>query len=197
MCAELKGKDLFGKTVRPRKRLSRLEASLRRYDVDSFDERLGRLQYVQKVFPHGMMLGADQETVYIFGETKMAFINGEFISTVLLAQAFIERILQSHYEALGHGKVARQGLSAILKHAKKNRVLHDYLIDKADALRLKRNPFTHLKPFDHEFTMSQRMIREYSSFGVFRQPIEIMAADAKDAITLMYAVVTTKLGLGQ
>ena len=90
-------KDLFGKKVIQKK--TRLETSLLRYDKRSLNERVERLKYINKIIPKGYGIAADMETVYVFDEAKMTFINGEFISTVLLSQAFIERKLQMFMKA--------------------------------------------------------------------------------------------------
>ena len=114
-----KEKDLFGNNIL-KKTKTRLESSLEKYDSNSFNDRLERLKFLNKVFPKGYGIMGDQETVYVFSEVKMAFINGEFISTILLAQAFIERNLQGYYESIGLEKIAQKGLKSIIDHAKKN-----------------------------------------------------------------------------
>jgi len=149
--AEKSEKNLFGESVKKKKIKSRLEGSLEKYDKETFDERLERLQFLNKIFPKEFGILADPETVYVFGEAKMTFVNGEYISTILLSQAFIERKLQLHYQSLGLVHIANRGLKAIIAHAKKNNILHEYLIDRIDVLRKRRNPFSHVKPSDHEF----------------------------------------------
>ena len=191
--AEKSEKNLFGESVKKKKRKSRLESSLEKYDKETFEERLERLKYLNKIIPNEFGILADPETVYVFGEAKMAFINGEFISTILLSQAFIERKLQLHYQSLGLENIGKRGLKAILTHAKKNNVLHEYLTERIDILRKRRNPFSHVKPTEHEFNLSQRMISELKSDKKYRQPFEIMKDDAKEAISLMYTIFTTEL----
>ena len=143
-------KDLFGNKIIKKKRPSRLENSLVKYDKESFPTRLERLKFIEKIFPKDYSILGIMETVFVFEEAKMTFINGEFISTILLAQAFIEKKLQGHYIDIGFDNIASKGLKAIIRHARQNRVLHNYLLDKIDDLRKKRNPFTHFKPVDYE-----------------------------------------------
>jgi hypothetical protein len=185
-------KDLFGKKIIEKKRRTRLEMSLLKYDKDSRHERLERLKYINKIVSKQYGIAADMETVYIFGEAKMAFINGELISTILLSQAFIERRLQMFYENMGLGAIGKRGLKAIIDHAKKNHTIQAYLIEKIDELRKKRNPFVHLKEYGHEYNLSQRIFRTIKEKKPFKQPIEIIMEDAKAAISLMYAVFITK-----
>ncbi len=186
-------KNLFGEPVKKKTRKTRLEASLENYHKDTFQEKLERLKFLDKVFPKDSGIMADPETVYVFTEAKMTFINGEFISTVLLSQAFIERKLQNHYQSIGLENIAKRGLKSIVRHAKKEKILHDYLIERIDLLRKKRNPFSHIKPFDHEYNLTQRMMNDLKSSKQYREPYEIMYDDAKEAISLMYTVFITDL----
>ena len=186
-------KDLFGKKIIDKKRKTRLEMSLLKYDKNSLQERIERLKYINKIFPKRYGIAADMETVYVFSEAKMAFINGEFISTILLCQAFIERNLQMYYERIGLSGIGRRGLKAILDHAKKNKTIISYLIEKIDELRKKRNPFVHLKEIEHEYNLDRRMFKALEEGRPFKQPFEILQEDAKASISLMYAVFITKL----
>jgi len=186
-------KDLFGKKVVQKKRRTKFEIALKKTDNESFEDRLNRLKYLNKIFPRDLFLGADQETIFIFSEAKMTFINGEFIATILLTQAFIERILQSHYESIGLEKIAKRGSKALLAHAKKNELLHPYLLEKFDLLRKKRNPLTHLKPFEHEHNLSQRILNRIKKGEQYIHPILMLEEDAKEAMSLMYTLLTTKL----
>jgi hypothetical protein len=184
-------KDLFGNSER--KKLSSLENSLRKYDRESFAERFKRLKYLNKIFPSGYGLLADPETVYIFDEVKMAFINGEMISTILLAQAFIERKIQSHYHSAGFETIATKGLKAIIDHARKNKTINDFILDKINILRQKRNPFVHLKEYDHEHNLSQRLYKNIKEKKVNTHPLQIIEQDSREAIEIMYLIFVSDL----
>ena len=127
------------------------------------------------------------ESSYLLREVKMAFINGEYVATLMLAQAFIEHILQCSVEHTGEKKVARHGLAEIIKWFMKNKPQHNFLMRKIDHLRRFRNPFTHLRPLDDPDTLSQRIFTTKTS------PDEILEAETKDALALMYQVAITAL----
>ena len=186
-------KDLFGNKITVKKRKSRLENSLEKNDKISFNDRLQRLKYLNNIFPKYSALSGDIETIYLYTESKIAFINGEFISTILLCQSLIERKLQEHFSSLGLDKIAKRELKAIIEYSRKNEILSDYLIENINILRKKRNPFTHIKPSDYEFNMSQRMYDYYSRLKTIKQPWEILESDAKQAISLMLTVLCTEL----
>jgi hypothetical protein len=176
-------KDLFGKPVKKRK--SRLERSLEKSDRDMFSSRLYRLKWLESVFPKGSGFLMPPETFYVFEEARLAFINGEFVATLLLANAFLEQWLGNVLASKGYEKEAGRGLSAILKCMAKTGLLHPFLADAADRLRKVRNPFVHIKSFNHEHRLTQRMFREK------RYPNSLLEEDAKDAISLMLQVATT------
>jgi len=178
-------KDLFGKPVRRRK--DRLEAALEKYDRETLLDRVERLRWVDKVFPKGYDFMMPPETAYIFDEAKMAFLNGEFIATLLLASAFVEHWLGIPLQSKGFHKEAQKGLGAIIECARANNLVHGYLLDKADHLREIRNPFVHLKPFAHKHSIMQRAMNGLS------HPVEIMENDAKEALSIMYTIASTSL----
>jgi hypothetical protein len=104
-----------------------------------------------------------------------------------LASAFIEHWLGLHLESKGFHKEAKKGLAAIIECAQKNGLVHEYLLNKADDLRKIRNPFVHLKPFDHHHRITQRAMKSLSD------PIIIMDKDARDALSIMYTIATSSL----
>ncbi len=183
--------ELFTKKTKFTIKKTTEELTLAKYDKRSMADRIQRFKFLKKVFPKGYSFGSDLETAYIFDEAKMAFINGEFISTILLSQAFIERRLQMHYQSLGLDNISNKGLKAIIDHAKRNKTIHEFLLPKIDELRQKRNPFVHLKEYDHKFNISQRIYNDKDK--VFREPMTIIREDAQEALRLMYAIFVTPL----
>ena len=47
-----------------------------------------------------------------------------------------------------------------IKVARANNLVSSMLLDKVDHLRLIRNPFVHLKSFEHEHTIGQRSLQQ-------------------------------------
>lgn len=91
--------DLFGKQAKAnKKRATKFEAALSRYDKTTFEERLERLKFMHKIFPKGLLLSGDMEFVFTFSEIKECFISGHFIATIVLAQAFIEKIFHQFFQ---------------------------------------------------------------------------------------------------
>lgn len=178
-------RDLFGEPIKRRR--GRWESYLSRYDRDTFAERLERLKYLDSVVPQAAGMMAGLETVLVFQEATLAFVNGAFVATIMLAQAFVEHWLQAYLEREGFSKEADQGLSAIASCCRDSHLLSEYLLDKVDHLRQVRNPFTHLKPYHSPFTMSHRLLVERVP------PDEILEREAREAIGVMYTVFAARL----
>jgi hypothetical protein len=177
-------KDLLGHPLK--ERTPYLSRTLRKFDRDTFPSRLERLQHLQTIFPKGYWFGLPLESAYIMDEVKMTFVNGNYIATVMLSQAFIEHILQIEVERLGHPVVARKGLREIIKWFKRERPHNDFLMNRVDRLRRFRNPFSHLRPFDDPDTLARRAMKSQSD------PSEIIKMETKEALALMYQVAITR-----
>jgi HEPN domain len=175
-------KDLLGRKIRRRK--TKLQIALERYDRNSFDERLARLRWLARVFPDKYAFLGPPETLYIFDEAKNTFTDGAYVSTILLCTSFIEHWLSSVLSSRGYDSDAKGGLNSIVKCLKRQRLAHDFLIKRIDRLRELRNPFAHLKPPEHPHRITHRAVSEA------RHPMQVLEDDAKNAVSLMYAVAT-------
>ena len=175
---------MFGRPVR--KRISRLERSLAKSDKDSFSLRLERLKFVKGIIGDVGIIGS-LEAVYIFQEAGWVYINGAYISTFMLAQAFVERRLYDFMTDKGLEHEAKRGAKAIIKYCRKHQLINEFLLEKFDRLRQIRNPFVHVKSFDDPFTLGQRIFFEKI------QPDKLMEKDAKEALSLMYTLLFTRL----
>jgi hypothetical protein len=181
-------KDLFGKAIKSaKKRPTRLEKALHDYDKFTYIDRLRRLTYINKIYPKGLMLAGDMEFVFTFGEVKECFISGHFIATIILAQSFIEKIIHGFFTSKNLEKETKFGLDNMIKFARKNNLIHPTILDKADILRLKRNPFTHSKDWNYPQSLSHR------SFDNNIKPSDQLEKDATESIQIMFYLATHKL----
>lgn len=177
-------KDLFGLR---KKRKPQYSATLENYDRSTFAGRLKRLQWLKTIFPKNYGMLADLELHYILIEAKMTFIDGQFISVILLCNAFLEQWLAAYLISFGFEKEAARGMKSILECLGRNRLLGEYLLNKIDKIRKLRNPFVHLKSSDHPERLTNRFVK------TLQEPIDILENDAKEALSLMYKISNTKL----
>jgi hypothetical protein len=108
--------------------------------------------------------------------------DGQFVATVVLSVSFIEHWFSGKLHNRGMRKEAASGLAAMVAAARKQQLLADGILNRIDSLRLKRNPFAHLKDMDHEHSLGAR------SLSLRQHPDEVLERDAREALELMYAV---------
>lgn len=180
--------DLFGNAPRLTKmRPTKLESELLKYDKNTFTARLERLKYLHKIYPKGLFLSGDMEFVYTWSEIKECYISGHFISTILLVQAFIEKVFHQFFQDIGEQKSANEGLASMIKLARRKNLINSLILDKVDDLRLKRNPFTHSKDYNYPHTLQRRIIKNKS------QPDKQLEQDSKEAIQILFLITTQRL----
>ena len=172
--------DLLGKPIRTRR--PKYEKALERHDLRSVPERAERIRWLSSVMPKNGGYLMPLESSHVFREAKDCFIYGQFVATVVLAASFSEHWLGNILQATGEEKVAGQGLAAIVAHCRNQGLLPAVLCEQLDTLRKIRNPFVHLKSFDHPHNLGQRMIKRQA------HPQAILESDAKLALVSMYAV---------
>ena len=170
-----------------RAQLQSVIATLERLDSDSRGARAERVFWLSlhEPEPAGAIMGRT-ETMQILREARAAFIDGHFVSSLLLAMCFVEHTVVEELQLLGHIK-GSPIFSSALKTAEMHRVFPTDWMKRAKTLSLRRNPFAHLKEASHEHGLGVRIRSEK------RHPRTIMEDDAKDAIDLMYNVFTATL----
>lgn len=179
-------KDLFGRPARQRR--PRYEATLEKADKRMLSERAARARWLAEIIPKSTYFGMPTETFYVLDDTTSSFIYGNYVAVILLATSFVEHWFTAHLSARGYEKDAFRGLSASIQTARSQNLVETLILDKADRLRLIRNPFVHLKPFQHEHNLGSRSLR------LGAHPKAILEQDAKDAIIALYAVAVHAFG---
>lgn len=173
-------RDLFGKRLRSRR--SHFEVGLQRLDNATRKERAVRLSWVKKTIPSGLLMSGPYQTMLVFTEAKDCYIAGHLIAALVLAVAFIEHWMCGFIAARGFEAEAKKGLAACTECARRNQLLPEAALKKLDRIRMVRNPFIHLKPFDHEHVISRRMLTTKTA------PEKLMDEDTREAIALMYTI---------
>lgn len=176
--------DLFGRSARPAK--TRIKQALERHDRASMEARLARMRWLQRTFPsrQGFMMPLD--TFFVFEEAKATFLNGQHIATVVLSCSFVEHRLGAVLTEWGFENESRRGLKAILDGLRKRGLADDFILNQADTVRLRRNPFVHLKEFGHSHSLGRRAL------GARQHPLSLLEEDAKVALSLMFQVALGK-----
>jgi len=176
-------KDLLGDEIEITDEVVQYLAEM---DRDTLEARASNLSFVISVAPEGGF-AMPHESFLVFTEARDAFVNGLYVATIMLAQAFIEHRLQIFMDQIGESEVANKGINSILKRLLVLRPRHAFIIGKLDQMRAFRNPFMHLKPFDHPHTISQVSLQRRM------HPNQVLFNNAKESLSLMYVVATMDL----
>ena len=183
-----KQKDLFGIAVTEKtKKPTRLEKSLSDYDKTTFSNRLKRLKYIKRIYPNGLFIAGDMEFVFTLGEIEQCYINGNFIAVLVLTQSFIEKLFTVFFIEKGYDNETKYGLDKLIKYARKNSLIHTTILEMVDSLRLKRNPFVHVKDSDYQHNLSRRVFKNKT------RPDEQLEKDAKEGIEVLFFILANKL----
>ncbi len=173
-------KDLFGKNIEI---VDSAYEELKNYDSNTFDERLLRLKEINSIFPFGNKEFGSDESFKIFNEAIHSYIFGQFISTIILAQSFIERRFQEYFHLRNDNKRAKMSMSQFIKEFKGTEFLPDYILLKINKIRLKRNPFVHHRnPLHTDSLMNRAITNEI-------QPVHLLHNDARESIEIMFHMV--------
>lgn len=172
-------KDLFGESITEPE--NDFVAYLKLYDNQTLDERVQRLKYLDRIKSDGyLMISGDLEIGYTYREVQFAFVHGYFLSTLVLVQAFIEKLLQSYF--MENQIKCRNTFDAMLRYARDNKLFNEYIIRKLDFIRLIRNPITHIKSSEYKHSLDKR------SHSGKKHPMAKLEEDANLAISIMIHV---------
>jgi hypothetical protein len=180
----MESKDLFGQVVHPVPKPSKLEKALQKYDRDSFLDRLSRLKVINTVWPKDIYVAGDMEFVYAIGEIKMCYIDGQFLATIILTQAVIEKVFFNLFVGKDLKAEAKEGLNNMIQFAKGKDIIHDSILEMIDKLRIIRNPIIHYKECVNPQGLSLRAFQERS------QPYELLEKDAEEGIRVLGYIIS-------
>ena len=177
--------DLFGDESSENRQFDIQEQYIKEREDLNFSLKVNRLKHLHKINPNGITLMGQIELVLTYREAQLCYIDGHFLSTIVLSQAFVEKIIYQFYTEIGKDKIAKRGLNAILSDAKKNRIIKEFIINKIDKIRLIRNPITHSKGVDYPHSLDNRSYKNRIS------PIIQIEKDAKEAIEIATFIAIT------
>jgi len=108
----------------------------------------------------GWMLYGGMAGLAPWDELRRTFINGEYLATILLGQAFLEQNLAGFLNFFGGGSVGRAGLAEILSGFRDRGWLTDTDFAVLDRVRRLRNPYAHYRDAQHAENLTRRVMRE-------------------------------------
>jgi len=117
-------------------------------DKKSLRHRLKNHKFIWREFgpPIDMLLVGGIPSMFAIRELKTAYINGCYMATILLAQAFIEHSLGGAFLMGGCDSIVEKGFAMLIKEALVTGQISKELSKEFDELRKMRNPYIHPNP---------------------------------------------------
>ena len=154
-------------------------------DSRCFTDRLSRLQWIIDnspageywTFPGGLLAKS------LFEEARYCFVYAQFLATILLGLAYIERTLAALFYGAGRKDLQRASLSILLREACAEGLISGNEYRDLERIRENRNTYAHFRRPGHEDNMEVRAIRGDEA------PYDIVEQDATAVITAALNVV--------
>lgn len=160
--------------------IDELKYVLESIDEEHFKERLERFIWLNKTIPGDYACFSKLETYVVRNEAWQTYVNGHYVATIVLSQAFIEHWLAAKIEEKGFVKQSKLTLKKQIQFSREYNIVHPYLLDLMNQIREIRNPFTHPKKLDHKHSLTNRSIAKELDIEL------VLKKDAQKAITLMF-----------
>ena len=135
---------------------------LKKEDKATRSLRADRLRFLVETYgePRHLLLPGGPISFYAFEESRLCFLNGQFIGCILLSQVVLEHILDGLFKMAGRDDLERAGFQLLTREALSEGYISQNEYDAFNLLRDRRNPYVHPRdPMDKkEFV--RRMVME-------------------------------------
>lgn len=116
-------------------------------DKETLKLRVERLKEIKSLFlwkkDGDLLLSGGFSSLFALSEIPNAYINGNFLSCICLAQIFFEHTLSSTFCIQGDDEIAEASFARIIDECKNNNMISKDFAEKLDELRRIRNSYTH------------------------------------------------------
>ena len=146
---------------------------------ETLSYRAERYRYLWEQFgpPADMLLVGGIPAMFALEELKRSYAYGNYMATVMLAQAFVEQSLGGMYTMAGRDEVVAKGFAALIDQALQDTQITKQVADDLHALRKMRNPYTH-----HTIGTGKRTYMGRLMESAPIAPEDLVLEDAKSAI---------------
>ena len=146
-------------------------------DAACREHRIARLEWLTALMPsvefHAFR-GGDL-SVFLYEEARYCFVYGQYLSTIVLGLAFIERTLAAHLYAAGRDDLERANISLLLREANSTGLITDEEFEMLDRLRSIRNPIAHFRrPLDPEGLIRRTVEAETYAYDLIEEDARVV-----------------------
>lgn len=124
------------------------------------------------IFPGGLLAKS------LFEEMRYCFLYAQFLATILLGLAYIERTVAALFYQTGRNDLDRANISVLLRKAHTAALIDDREFQDLERIRENRNIYAHFRSPGHEESIEARTILEN------KVPYKTIEQDATTVITV-------------
>lgn len=148
--------------------------------------RVERMQFLLDLFGQEayMQFYGGVVPAHAFEELRLAYLNGLYISTVVVSQIVVEHILAGIFDLVGRTDMQGVGFQKLTEQALVDGYISEQEHSDLNRLRQLRNPYSHSKPMMHE-TCFMRRAAETDNHHV-----ELFKQDAEAALTIIARILS-------
>lgn len=151
------------------------------------ERRAARLAVTSKLQQVPPVLVGRFEQLHLLEEARVCFVYGQFAATVLVAYAVIEHTLDEEADLCVQKTSGMSKAANSIQLCREHQLVPSELLDRADALRSKRNAIGHFKPDVNKYRVTAR------ARAVDASPYQVLETDAIEALGLAREIVISTL----
>ena len=161
------------------------EQWLDREDQVDREGRLSRLRWLQASYPdiEYQSLPGGELVHYLFEEARYCFVYAQFVATVMLGMAFIERMIAAALYGAGRDDLERANLSELLAAFQSYGWLSDVEYAQLDRARENRNRIFHFRRPMYPDTLEMRVLEREEL------PYTILEEDARNVLLIIFRLI--------
>jgi len=146
--------------------------------------RLARLQWLGGLMPEAEYLAFPGGLLSksLFEELRYCFAYGQYLATVILGLAFIERTLAAEFYTVGRNDLERANISTLLSEALALGWISNEEFSHIDKARTIRNNFTHFRRPLHDESVERRAVEQNIL------PYDVIEEDARHVVEVAFHV---------
>jgi hypothetical protein len=158
-----------------------LEAQLRANDDATRHDRAERLDLLVQEMGEGdyRMFPGGPISAWAFQEATRAYVDGQYLSCVVVSQVCLEHSLAGTFALIGHDGPDGENYRNLLRQAHTVSALTDPEFELFDRLRTQRNPYAHPRPLADKASLLQRAVSSGTAVD------DILMDDARQAVTAL------------
>lgn len=131
----------------------------------------------------GHLIPGGAEGLWLYADAVSAYINAEYLATVVCSHAAAERTLAARLELRDQlTGLERAGLGPLVARAHELDLIDDLARDRLQSLNDIRRPIAHLKPPLAEHSITQRLSHEASAGDYDEDMDNLLRGDAERAL---------------